>query len=631
MLQTIREKLTGWFAVFILGAIGLTLVVTFGNIDTGFTPGSVAASVNGEDLTVGEFRQIYQRQRQQWESTYRAQLPEMLATQMADSVIQSMVRNRVVAQHVRDEGYRINDDDVVAAITENQAFFVGGRFSQPAYEQLLGSQGLSIQRYEYEQRLSMQIQQFIEGIGYTAFFTPAEFRRYIELDGESRDLQYLILSAADKAGDVTIDAEVIAEFYASNQGRFQTEEAVSIAYVEVDFAAISESINVAEEDARRYYEDNPDEFRGPDERKASHILITIDEDESAAAAVADEVRARALSGEDFASLAAEYSADTGSAENGGDLGWLGADDSPAPEFETALFVLGEGEISPPVRTDFGFHIIKLEGVRAGKSLDYASVSADLQQRLRDDTAADVYGELLDELDERALESLDGLAPVAEAMSLELQTIDQFTRAGAEPLGFSPQLIDTVFSLEVMEDGENSPVIEIAEGRAVVVQVTDYRAPETRPLEAVSAEIEAQLRDDAAVELVASAGNELVGRLNSGEALDQDWIKREQVRRGEADLPADLAAAVFQAPKPELGGADFYNGLLLASGDFAIYRVLAVIPGKPEQYTVEDRDLRKQQLAGRLGGGHANAVVEALVEQAEVRITPDLVGGESDLL
>jgi peptidyl-prolyl cis-trans isomerase D len=642
MLQTIREKLTGWFAIFILGAIALTLVISFGNIDTGFSGGAVAASVNGEDIAVREFRQLYQQQRQQWEASYRTQMPEVLAEEMGNSVIQSLVRNRVVAQYVRDEGYRINDDDVIASITDIEAFKVGGRFSQPAYEQLLQSQGLNRQRFEYEQRQSMQMNQFAKGLASTAFYTPAEFRRYIELDGESRDLEYVVLNAADWSKDVAVSEDTIQQYYDANPLNYQSEESVSLVYVEIDYASIINNAAIGDEEAQSYFDENPDEFRGPDERHARHILVPFAEDEAEAAKLSESLRQRLLAGESFAELAVQYSADTGTAGSGGDLGWLGSGDAPAAEFEDALFVLAENEISSPVRTEYGFHLIRLDGIRAGDVLDFGQVKDALLTRLRDDAAADVYGELLDELDELALESLDGLAPVAEAMGLELGQIDSFTRSGGLPLGYNPLLVDTVFSLEVLEDGENSPVIDLGEGRAVVVQVTEYQPSTLKPFAAVRDEILARITGDEAVLLAAARGNELVARLDAGDspdellqALGRVWNRPEGVRRGSPDIAADLAAAIFRAPKPEmLDSGDMgkgYQGLMLASGDFAVFRVVAVHSGQPELYTQEDRDLRKGQLASRLGGGQATAVVEALVAESDVRVTPDLIGNQSDLL
>ncbi len=634
MLQVIRERLTGWFAIFILGAIALTLVATFGNIDTGFTAGGVAASVNGDDIPLQDFRRIYQRQRQQWETTYRAQIPEVLAQDVADEVVQSLVRNRVVAQHVTEQGYRVSDADIVGTIESTPAFMVGGQFSRSNYEALLSSQGISPQRYEFETRQDMQVTQFIEGLGYTAFYTPSEFRRYIELDGETRDVNYALLSSANWQAGVELSEEDISGYYESNKPSFMTEESVTLQYVEVNYEEIVAGVSISDAEARAYYDANPQEFGGPDERQAAHILIAPGD---AAAGQAEELKTRLDAGENFAALAAEYSADTGSGSNGGELGWLGIDDSPAPEFEEVLFALEPGGISEPVQTPFGYHLIKLLAVRDGKSQEYADVSEELLQRLRENAAADLYAERVDELDERALESLDGLAVVAEALGEKLATVESFTRAGGEPLGFNPDLVSAVYSLEVLEDGENSPVIEVAEGRAVVLHVTDHRPSEVKPLEDVRAEIVAQLRNEEGISLAMLAGSTAVDTLNDGGDIESlnlpgvtGWQKQQGIRRGAAELPADLAAAVFRASAGNDGAGGEYLGLLLSNGDFAIYRVTASRPGSPDDYTAEDRSIRKQQLAGRLGGSQATALVETLVKNASVSVAPDLLGLDGNL-
>ena len=336
-------------------------------------------------------------------------MPEPVAAELANSVIQSLVRNRVVADHVRDEGYRINDDDLIAAIMDVQAFQVGGKFSQPAYEQVLRSEGLSSQRFEYEQRQAMQIGQFMDGLGYSAFYTPAEFRRYIELDGETRDLDYLLIRAQDLAADVDINDEAVEAYYRENQLQFQSEESVSLSFIEVNFDKIASDVTVDEDDARAYFDANQDEFIEPDARNVRHILLAFGDDESAAEELGRQLRERLLGGESFDALAAEYSSDTGTAAAGGVLGWLGSGDSPAAEFEEALFALDVGEVSEPVRTEFGYHLIRLDGLRAGKKREFAEVKAELLQQLRETEAMKIYGDLVDELDERALESIDGLA------------------------------------------------------------------------------------------------------------------------------------------------------------------------------------------------------------------------------
>ncbi|MGI9290642.1 MAG: SurA N-terminal domain-containing protein [Gammaproteobacteria bacterium] len=634
MLQTIRERLTGWVAIVILGLIALTLVLTFGAIDTGFSAAGSAATVNGEDISMTDFRRLYQRQRQEWEQNYRAQIPDTLAESMADDVVQNLVRNRAIAQYVRDQGYRANQAEVIAAIESTPAFMVGGRFSLPSYRSLLRQEGLSEARYEFEQRQGIEINQFIEGIALSAFYTPAEFRRYVELDGESRSLEYIILSSADQKDQVEITDEAIVAYYEENSNAFMTKESVSLEYVEVSYPDILAATTITVAEAEEYFTENPQEFLGPDEREASHILIVDGDDEAAAEELVNELKSRLDAGESFTELAAEYSADTGSAANGGSLGWLGSGDAPAPEFEEALFAMAEGGISGPVRTQFGWHLIRLDGLRTGGGKEFVDVQDGLIQQLRETAAADAFADLVDELDDRSLESLDGLAPVAESMDLELQTVAEFTRGGGEPFEFSADLISTVFSLEVLEDGDNSPVIDLGEGRAVVVRVTEYRPSTAKAFDDVKAGIINQLVNEESVRLVAAAGDGVVDKLNSGTqrsdlGVTTTWISAEDKRRGDGDLAPDLIAEAFRVAKP-VDDAPIYHGLLLASGDFAVFTVTDIQVGTPANYAQEERDIRKQQLAGRLGGAQVTALLENLVSESSVSVNSDLLGTETAL-
>ena len=636
MLQTIRETLTGWVAIFILGALALSLVVTFGDIDTGFSGNTVAATVNGDDISMQEFRRLYDQQRQQWEANFREQLPDNIAQTMADSVIQSLINNRLMMSYVRDQGYRVNNAEVIQAIQNIEAFQVGGEFSRLTYEDQLRASGYSSQLFEFEQRQNMEAQQFSEGLQSSAFYTPNQFRRYIELDGESRAVKYLLLGADDWMAKVKIEPAAVEEYYAENGSSFLTDETVDLEYVEVDYNQILADVEIDEAEAQAYFDANSYEFTGPDDRLISHILIPTGDDETAALVKALSLLDRINEGEDFAALARDNSADTFTAARGGDLGWLGSGEMPAAEFETALAAMQPGDVSEPVRTEYGYHLIKFVDSRASDGVEFADVRDELVARLRDDQAAALYGERLDELDDLALESLDGLASVATAMGLELKTIKGFSQNGAAPLGNSRSLIDTVFSLEVLEDGENSQIIELDDGRAVVLRVVQHYLPEQKPLQDVREEIVARLRGTEAMLLAASAGNEIVTRLAEGadeEALaaeySAEWQTRPEVRRGGSDLPPDLVAAVFKASR---AAADSdYAGTLLASGDYAIFKVTAIKPGRPELFEPEVRDQRKQQLASQQGMGELNALLTDLTNAADTKVTPNLVNNDSDLL
>ncbi len=638
MLQTIREKLTGGFAVFILGAIALTLVISFGNIDTGFTGGTVAATVNGEEIPMQEFQRLYDRQRQEWESNFQEQLPNVMARTMADSVIQLLVNNRVVTGYVRASGYRVADTEVIDSIQSNTAFHVGGEFSRLAYEQYLQSQGSSSRRFEFDQRQNMQAQQFWDGIESSAFYTPIQFRRYIELDGESRSVIYTLLKADDWLEKVVLEADAIETYYNENPARFQTDEMVDLEYLEIDFNEMKESVSISDAEGKVYFAENSSEFRGPDDNLVSHILLPVEVDDVATLTLAVQLRDRIDSGEDFSELAREYSTDSFSANKGGELGWLGVGEEPAAEFAAALVGLQPGEVSAPVKTEYGYHLIKLIDVRANDKITYDSVRDELLTRMRENQAIDLYDQQYDELDELSLESLDGLSSVASTMGLELQTLTGFGRNGSLPLGDSLDLVDIVFSLEVLDDGENSRVIELADGRAVVVRVVGHQLPELKPLEQVADAITALLRSNEAMLLAATAGNELVSQLDAGadpvafaEENSTEWTAIEELRRGGQDLPADLSAAVFKAPPATGDDASEYRGLLLASGDYAIYQVTAINKGKPGIYGVEIRDQRKQGLAQQLGSSQLNAMIASLSESADTSVTDNLLGDPTELL
>lgn len=637
MLQTIREKLSGWVAVAFIGAIGLSLVVTFGNIDTGFTGVNTIVEVNDEEVPISEFRSIFQQQRQQWEANFRTQIPEDVARSIADSTLQNIIQGRAVSQHTRDQGYRVSDAEVIKVIESNQNFYVGGRFSQPNYEQMLASQGVTPQRYEFDMRQNLELQQFAEGVVYSAFYTPAEFRRYIELDGERRTVEFALLSPQQWRDRVVVSEESIQERYELQKGLYQTEENVALEYVEVNFEELLAEANVTDADVQAYFEENQSEFQAPDERKVSHILLARNDDLAAAGALAQELKQRLDAGEDFAALAAEFSDDIASAAKGGDLGWLGLGDAPAQEFEDALFTLELGQVSEPVETEFGYHLIRLENQRQGTRREFAEVREELTARLREDAAADRYAELLDELDERALESLDGLGPVADAMGLEVKTLDRFSRLGNAEFAGAPEVVDTVFSLEVLEDGENSPVVALDDGRAVVLRVTEYRPAEQQPLAAVREQIKAELEQEEAIALTAVAGKQLLDKLVAGAEpaavlaeVDAELEVRAELARADASVPGELSAAVFRAPKPVPGLEPEFASLLLATGEFAIYRVTGVRPGQPEFFTQEDRDSRKEQLANRLGAGQLTSIVESLVDGADVTVATDVLDSELGL-
>ncbi|MEC9376146.1 MAG: SurA N-terminal domain-containing protein [Pseudomonadota bacterium] len=640
MLLAIREKISGWVAAFILTVIALSLVVTFGNIDTGFTGGTLAASVNGEDIPMTEFQRVFQNQQQQWEINFQEAMPPVLASAMADSVIQDLISNRLLISYARNNGYRVSDREVINEIEDIAVFNVGNQFSQSAYEQALASIGYSPQQFEYEKRQEMQLRQFQEGIQKSAFFTPQQFRRYIELDAETRSVRLMLLPSSYWLEKVSLDSGAEEIYYNENQSAFQTEESADIEYIEVNYNDIIESIEVSDVDAESYFSNNLNDFLPPDDRRISHILIKEDADTSVSLNRIIELRELIANGVSFEQIARENSVDSLSAAKGGDLGWLGSGEMPAPEFDTALETLSIGGISQPVKTQYGYHLIKLVALRQNRNISFSDVRDEILARLKEDRAIDLYDQLVDELDELALESLDGLKPVAEAMGLPLKQQLGFSRTEGLPLGNQVSLSDAVFSMEVLEDRENSQVIQLQDGRAIVLSVTGFNPSATKTFNQVREQIKNLLKNNKAIIMATSRGDELVNELQSG-AKPEDLIAEDElvwqflpsVRRvNNNQLSAELVSAIFNAPRPRDQAQSLnYQGLLLQSGDFAIYQVAEVTPGSPQLFDTEARDQRKKVLADQVGYSQLNALVSTLNDSADVSITPDLLGEDADLL
>jgi len=379
-----------------------------------------------------------------------------------------------------------------------------------------------------------------------------------------------------------------------------------------------------------YYEINADRFRSQEQRHARHILITVDADTDAATAeqtIAD-LSDRLAAGEDFEQLAREFSEDPVSAEQGGDLGWSGPGDFVSA-FEETLFSLNDGETSVPVRTEFGYHLIRLEEVRAGTQRSYEEMYDELLSELQLQEAADQFYALAEQVDDLALENPDSLVDVAAASGLELQRIDNFTRAGGEPFGYNQNLVDTAFSVEVLEDGENSALIEIGDDRAVVIRVAEYRPSRLEEFDQVKAAVSEVVGLQQAALESSTRGEAMLERLQAGEGFDAlapeydvELVEAEKLNRGTADVDAGLLAAIFRTPKP-VADRPIFRGLGLGNGAYAVFRLDAVRAGRPDEIPQQERDQRKQLLARQLGSVATEALVTDLRADAEVFVAPDL--------
>lgn len=630
MLQSIRDRFTGVIALAIVVVIGVALTITLVDTDT-FTGGTnFAARVNGEEIPLTDFRQVVQQQTLQQEEVSRSELTPAARQAIERNVLEGMVRNRVVAQYVKAAGFRVSDQRVAEYIRSLPNFQVGGQFSNDGYLAMLASQGVSPAAFEEERRAALQIEELQAGILESSFFTPAEFRRFVILEGERRRAAFALLDATSRVAAMQITEDDLRSYYDANPGRFETEESVALDYVELRLADVPVPAEIGEEELRALYDANAERFSSAEQRRARHILIAIDAntDEATARRQAEQVRNRILAGEEFAALAREYSDDPGSASSGGDLGWASRG-TYVGAFEDVLFEQNPGDVSAPVKTEFGYHIIELLEVRQGARRSFEEVRDELANEARVRAAREQFYALTERMDDAALESPGNLQAVAAAAGQPVRRVEYFTRAGGGPFGASRAVIEAAFSSAVLESGENSALIEVEDDVAVVLRVAEHRPVKLRPFDEVRTELEQAVRDERSAMLAAEIGRKIIDEARAGADLAalvtaQKSMLRSPppLARNTEDVPAELLAAIFRAPRPQ-EGQPVFDGVSLPGGVFGVFRIDEVIPGRPEDIGREQRDLRKVVLARQAGVAELSALAVDLRNKAKVIVAPGL--------
>jgi peptidyl-prolyl cis-trans isomerase D len=631
MLQRIHDSVGRWIALLLLGLVSVGFI--FWGVDFGLNGAATfAAKVNGENLPLTEFDRELQARQNQYQQQYKIELTEDMRRELRRSVIEGMVSDAVMKQRVEEQGYRVSDARLAGFIQSAPVFQVDGRFNMDQYTVLLQNQGFTPIAFEEAQRKQMELLELQTGIADSTFFTPAEFRRFIELYNQRRAVAYAMFDVNTFIDRVAIDDAAIAAHYENNQASYQTAETVDLEYVELSLADIAATIEVTDDELRELYEQERERFATAEERRARHILIQVaDGQEDAARAKAEAVVARLNNGEDFAAVASEVSEDAGTKANGGDLGWMGRSDDADP-FQAALFALEQGQVSAPVRSTFGYHIIRFDELRAGQEQPFEAVRDELAGELRTREAEDRFYERAELLEERAFDAYNEIASVAAALQLPVKTVAAFPRSG-DPALFpnSAPVVQAAFSEEIVDSGRNSSLVELSEGddHVVVLRVTAHHAPTVRPLDEVRTQIADALKRERGQQLAEEAAKAFLTEVEQGAdpavsaaAHNGTWNPAAIVERTDPNVPTEVLAAAFALPKVT---ADTVRReeVALAGGSHAIVALSDVQPGDPSAVPQAERDAQQQQLAAQAAYAELTSYAGNLRSQATVRI-PDEV-------
>lgn len=634
MLQVFRESIGRYVAIAILGLIALTFV--FFGIDFSVTQLTFAAKVNGEAISVQEFDRQLRREQNRIQSLILDELSDDMRRDIRRSVVDQMVFRELLGQLAEESGYRISDARILEIIRSDPQFQVGGQFSQDVYLSLLTAEGLTPAGYEALQRELYTVGEMQTGLVESSFVTPAEFRRRIELYYERREVAYALFAGDDFVGQIEVGDDDIAEYYAENGDLFLTPESVDIEFVELDLASIAATVEISEEELRAYYEAEADRYAVTEERRVSQILIEPEGDDYVEAeAEVEAILARLDAGESFADLAAEFSDDIVSRNQGGDLGWMARGVLEGP-FEDALYSMTVGEVRGPVETEFGFHILRLEDVRAGDQLPFEAIRDELQTELAEEEAYSTFIDQANELANDAYDARDNLSSVAESYGLELQTIVGMTRTADTGRFPDPApIIAAAFDDRAIATGENSDLIELTDERVAVLRVAAHNLPEARPLEEVTDEIRSILVRERAEELAAEAASRYFDALNADESGDPlaiaeaiaaengaTWNAPVWAERSSATVPAAIVNRVFSQPRPA-GDTPYILRTTLGNGDEAVVVFTRVAAGLPEDIPVAEREQGQAELKELAASEEFNTYAADALQRATVRI-PDAV-------
>ena len=636
MLQKLREQTQSvGFKIVVAVLVFALAFFGFGAFNI-FAPGDpTVASVNGEDITQGALLAEADRQRRRLmaelgdDATPESIDPLALQTQ----ALEGLITRSLIEQMVEDLDLAASSAKVEAAVLADPGFQVDGKFNQEFYRRALSAMGYTPVGYLADLASRISANELRLALENTAFAADWESALFVRVMDQRRDLAWLPFTVAHFSEEITVDAADIELYYAEHEAEMMTEEQVDVAYVELSWEQLLDdpSIDIGEADLQREYEADKVAAADQEQRRSSHILLRTGEQRSDEEAMTtlEGFRERLLAGESFAELAENHSEDPGSAAVGGDLGLVGRGIFD-PAFEEALWQLQEGEISPPVKSAFGYHLIRLDGVEVEEFPDFAEKKAEIEQRLRRQAARELFADRVRELDNLAFEQNESLSGIEEALGLQQQVVEGVTRNSGGGVFASEELREAVFAADVLEDGNNTAAIEQGEERAVVARVVSHQPPQLRPLDEVQPEIEALLVQQSARQALTEAFGFALAGIEAGGSTSAvadeyglSWQTLERARRTDQQAPAAVLEAAFALPHPPEDGKSVGFASLDDEGE-AIVTVTRVVEGDAAALADTELDGLRQLLLVRGQRLDFEALYQSYLTDADIsrRISPD---------
>lgn len=651
MLQKLRDKSSGWIATTIivllmvpflfvidssyLGGVGANNVArvqappSWWKSAPSFWPVSMmwrSAEITSDDFRT-RFEQVRMSAREQQGDAFDPRQFESLENKRL--VLEQLIDEQVVRLAADEAGIVIGDAAVAQYIQQIPAFQRDGKFDADQYRLALSQGGVARSPAAFDALVRDSLKQAVipTALARSGFVTAGEAERLFKLLGQTRDVQLAVVDpvAADVAA--VTDAQ-ITQWYADHGDDFRQPEQVSVEYVELLASQLPPPVAADEAALRARYEAEKVRFVAPEQRRAAHILIEAGSDKAAARGKAQALAEQARAGADFAQLARENSADPGSKDSGGELGWVERG-VMVGAFEDALFAMKTGEIAGPVETDFGFHVLKLEETKGGEGKPFEEVREQLAaEQLRAD-AEGAFNALSTKLVDEVYRNPTALAPAAAAAGLELKTAGPYSRDDAVGILAHPQLLRLAFSEVLIADGTVSEPVEISPGHTVMLRVSAHQAEAAQPLEQVRDKVAAAVAADVADKAMLAKVDALLASVADGKTTLADAAGKaglsvqalDKLPRGVPVPGAKANAEIFRAQAPA-EGKPTYGKLKLDDGRHALFALTAVTAGDVAQVPEQQRQMLTEQLSQIDGNNAAEAFVRGMREHFKVQVSED---------
>lgn len=614
MLQNIRDNSQGWIAKTIIGIIVMLLALTgFEAIFNTSSSSRNAAEVNGEEISLDALNQAINMQRRQLVQQLGGDFdPSLLDDRLVrEASLRGLIDQTLLLQGARKADFAFSDTALDQLILQTPEFAVDGVFNAGRFDQFIQQLGYTRLQFRDLLRQEMLVGQLQAGIGASGFVTDEQIQHFARLEQQTRDFAIVTVPADNTA--VEVSEQQAREYYEQNTDRFRSPEQVVLDYIELNKESFFDQVDVTDEQVQSLYQQRIANLA--EQRRAAHILIESDSSGDAEAkAKIEEIAQRLAAGEDFAALARELSEDPGSAGEGGDLGFAGPGVYD-PDFEDALYALAQDQVSEPVRSEFGWHLIKLLGIQSPEVPALESLRPELVRELKAQQVEQRFVEVSKQLEDYAFESSD-LAQPAQELALTVQTTEAFGREGGNGIAANRQVIQTAFSDEILVDGANSGIIELDPDTAVVVRVKQHLQPEVMAFDAVKEGIIAQLQQSEAAQKASEEGQRLLNALRDGEQVEGQWQATEAASRSQEGVEPAVLQQAFRMPRPEASDKPSYGSVRLGNGDFVVIRLEGVSEPNAE-LSEQDKQSYRRFLASRSGQQDFAAYRE--MQHAEAKI------------